>query len=130
MFMFDSLPEFLLAITFLIFLKTWIKRIPLRRILPYPPGPEGLLVIGNLLDVPSIRPWLTYLAWGEKYNSKCNNIYTRRRPFQTHAPGDIIHFEVLGEHVVVLNSLAVTNALLEKRSRIYSDRPRVPMVQL
>ena len=38
--------------------------------------------------------------------------------------GDILHFQVLGQHFVVLNSLHSARDLLEKRSSIYSDRPR------
>ena len=44
-------------------------------------------------------------------------------------PGDIIHLEVLGTHIIVLNSIEATTDLLEKRSTIYSDRPRMPMVK-
>ncbi len=38
--------------------------------------------------------------------------------------GDILHVQVLGQHIVVLNSLQSVRDLLEKRSSIYSDRPR------
>jgi hypothetical protein len=43
---------------------------------------------------------------------------------------DIIHFEVLGQHMMVVNSRELARELFEKRSRIYSDRPYVPMVDL
>lgn len=35
---------------------------------------------------------------------------------------DVIHFDVLGSHVVVLHSIKAANELLDKRSSIYSDR--------
>lgn len=35
---------------------------------------------------------------------------------------DIIHCEVLGTHIIVLNSTKAAKDLLEKRSNIYSDR--------
>ncbi|KAG1861338.1 hypothetical protein F4604DRAFT_1658027 [Suillus subluteus] len=54
----------------------------------YPPGPPGWPLIGNVLDVPHIKPWLTFTEWGKKY-------------------GDILHIEVLGQHIVVLNSLKI-----------------------
>lgn len=38
--------------------------------------------------------------------------------------GDIIHVQVLRQHIVVLNSLQTARDLLEKRSSVYSDRPR------
>jgi len=37
---------------------------------------------------------------------------------------DVVSFHVLGDRTVVLNSVKATTDLLEKRSSIYSDRPR------
>lgn len=34
---------------------------------PFPPGPRGLPLIGNIADIPSIKPWLTFAEWGRKY---------------------------------------------------------------
>ena len=39
-------------------------------------------------------------------------------------PGDVMHFSAFGRSVVVLNSKTAVFDLLEKRSAIYSDRPR------
>ncbi|KAJ3485910.1 hypothetical protein NLI96_g4615 [Meripilus lineatus] len=44
--------------------------------------------------------------------------------------GDVIGLKGLGRSVVVLNSAEAARDLLEKRSSIYSDRPRFPMVEL
>ncbi|KAI0761422.1 cytochrome P450 [Irpex lacteus] len=75
---------------------------------PYPPGPKGYPIIGNLLDMPTSLPWRTYMQWGEKY-------------------GDIVHVNVVGEHVVVLNSAKQAAALLNKKSGITADRPTLAM---
>lgn len=41
--------------------------------------------------------------------------------------GDIPHIEVLGQHVIVLNSVKTAMELLDKKSSVYSDRPVLPM---
>ncbi|KAF8467547.1 cytochrome P450 [Russula ochroleuca] len=74
--------------------------------LPFPPGPKGLPILGNALDIPCRSPWLTYWQWGKKYNT------------------DIVHANSLGTHIVVLNSAKAVHELFEKRSSIYSDRSK------
>jgi hypothetical protein len=37
--------------------------------------------------------------------------------------GDLIFLRILDEQMVVVNSQPIAEALLDKRSRIYSDRP-------
>ena len=41
-----------------------------RKGLPYPPGPKGHLLIGNLLDILPCKQWLSYVKLGKQYNSK------------------------------------------------------------
>ncbi|KAG1785476.1 cytochrome P450 [Suillus plorans] len=41
--------------------------------------------------------------------------------------GDVPHIEVLGQHVIVLNSVKTAMELLDKKSSVYSDRPVLPM---
>lgn len=42
-----------------------------RRRLPYPPGPKGLPVIGNIRDISAGYEWLTYAKWGQEYGAWC-----------------------------------------------------------
>ncbi|KDQ59105.1 hypothetical protein JAAARDRAFT_33833 [Jaapia argillacea MUCL 33604] len=77
--------------------------------LPTPPGPKPLPVIGNLLDAPKDFFWLTYDKWTKQY-------------------GDIVSINVFGQTIIILGSLQATNDLFEKRSSIYSDRVRLPMI--
>ncbi|KAF8879274.1 cytochrome P450 [Infundibulicybe gibba] len=77
--------------------------------LPLPPGPRGLPVIGNLLDVPTTNQWLVFDEWAKKY-------------------GDLMHVDVMGQPMIILNSLKTVTDILEKRSAIYSSRPRMPML--
>ncbi|KAK7453312.1 hypothetical protein VKT23_011988 [Stygiomarasmius scandens] len=84
--------------------------------LPLPPGPKGFPFLGNVADSfaieksrnPSQHQWAHYLDLSKKYNS------------------DVIHINILGEHVVVLNSVKATNEVLEKRAGLSSDRPCGP----
>ncbi|KAH7931262.1 cytochrome P450 [Leucogyrophana mollusca] len=75
---------------------------------PLPPGPKKLPLLGNILDMPSDKPWLVFADWGKKY-------------------GDISSVEVLGQHIVVLNSVKPAIEMLDKKSSVYSDRPVLPM---
>ncbi|KAJ7124129.1 hypothetical protein C8R43DRAFT_1135708 [Mycena crocata] len=70
-----------------------------------PPGPKGFPLIGNLLDVPKTEEWLAFLEMSRKYDS------------------DIISVNLMGDTIVVLNSLKACQDLLDVKSSIYSDRP-------
>ncbi|KAG2347075.1 cytochrome P450 [Suillus weaverae] len=76
----------------------------------YPPGPRGWPLIGNFQDMPHIKPWLTFAEWGKKYG-ECA----------------ISHVEVLGQHIIVLNSVKSAVDMLDKKGAVYSDRPVLPM---
>ncbi|KAG2144265.1 cytochrome P450 [Suillus clintonianus] len=85
-----------------------VKQVLNKNPAPYPPGPRGLPLIGNIQDMPHIRPWLTFAEWGKKY-------------------GPISHVEILGQHIVVLNSVKSAMDMLDKKGTVYSDRPVLPM---
>lgn len=38
--------------------------------------------------------------------------------------GDIIHLNMFGKSIIILNSYKATKELLQQRSAIYNDRPR------
>jgi hypothetical protein len=44
--------------------------------------------------------------------------------------GDVVSYHVFGQVIIVLNSVKAAKELLEKRSRIYSDRPVVPFYDM
>ncbi|KAJ7781994.1 cytochrome P450 [Mycena maculata] len=75
-----------------------------------PPGPRGLPVVGNLYSLPKAYEWLVFIEMSRKYNS------------------DIISLNVMGGTIIVLNSAASVDALLEDKSAIYSDRPSSTML--
>ncbi|KAF7297151.1 Cytochrome P450 [Mycena indigotica] len=75
-----------------------------------PPGPPAVPILGHLFALPSTHQWKTFANWSRDYKS------------------DILHLSVAGKSIIVLNSLQATNDLMEQRSRIYSERPRLPMI--
>ncbi|KAF8951685.1 cytochrome P450 [Flammula alnicola] len=76
------------------------------------PGPKPRFLIGNMFDLPTIDAAETYVEWGEKYNS------------------DILHASVLGNHILVVNTLEEAAEIFERRSTKHSDRPVVPTMQM
>ncbi|KAI0058839.1 cytochrome P450 [Artomyces pyxidatus] len=100
------LSAFLAFYTWLRLRKYWRKGPPL------PPGPRPHFLLGNLRDVPrGGYEWLALENLSKTYGS------------------DIIHFQVLGRHIVSINSFKAANDLLDKKSGIYSDRPRLARVK-
>ncbi|KZS94044.1 cytochrome P450 [Sistotremastrum niveocremeum HHB9708] len=78
--------------------------------LPYPPGPKGIPILGNALQVPLKTPWIKFTEWAAVY-------------------GDMFYLRILGRDVIVLNSSKVAYDLLHKRSAIYSDRPGMALTR-
>ncbi|KAJ7786403.1 hypothetical protein B0H16DRAFT_30148 [Mycena metata] len=74
-----------------------------------PPGPRTNWLGFSVVDLPKIRPWLTYAQW--------KNVY-----------GDLIYIRVLGNPILVINSASVASDLLEKRGAKYSSRPVRTMI--
>ncbi|KAI0644109.1 cytochrome P450 [Trametes meyenii] len=70
----------------------------------YPPGPPGNFLFGNILQVAPHGPWVKFTEYKDLY-------------------GDLVYFHGLGNNLLVLNSPQAINDLLERKGRIYSDRP-------
>ncbi|KAF9878842.1 cytochrome p450 1a2 [Colletotrichum karsti] len=77
-----------------------------RRNLRLPPGPPGEPIIGHLRIIPTDNPEYAYANWSKEYGS------------------DVLYFNVLGQDIVVLNSVRAAVDLLDKRGANYCDRPR------
>lgn len=70
---------------------TWVLISLIRRTTsgPLPPGPQRMPVIGNLLDMPKEREWVTWAEWGKRYGvphrplklSQIFHTYDRRNIF-------------------------------------------------
>ncbi|KAH6919036.1 cytochrome P450 [Coprinopsis sp. MPI-PUGE-AT-0042] len=87
------------------------KRAEKRSRLPLPPGPKGLPLLGNLLDIPQEKPWEVYSEWAKQY-------------------GDIVYLHALGHKIIILNTLAAANDLLSARAANYSDRAKSTIVDM
>uniref|UniRef100_A0A0W0G830 Putative OrdA protein n=1 Tax=Moniliophthora roreri TaxID=221103 RepID=A0A0W0G830_MONRR len=72
-----------------------------------PPGPSPLPLLGNVFDMPSGQEWLTFAEWGRKYGGICS-------------------VTLMGQPMIIINSADIM-AELDKKSAIYSDRPRLEM---
>ncbi|KAH7926173.1 cytochrome P450 [Leucogyrophana mollusca] len=84
------------------------KRIRTRHMRKLPPGPQRTFILGNIAQMPKEKEWLTYQKWAEEY-------------------GDVVYLELLGQSIIVVDSLEAATDLLEGRGAIYSGRPRLPM---
>ncbi|KAF6757369.1 cytochrome P450 [Ephemerocybe angulata] len=78
--------------------------------LPYPPGPKGHLIIGNLFDIGKREtPWIHYSNLSKEY-------------------GDMVFLESFGTKLLILSSVERVTDLLDKRSSNYSGRHYLPML--
>ncbi|KAG9126871.1 hypothetical protein FRC07_001619 [Ceratobasidium sp. 392] len=78
--------------------------------LPLPPSVKSDPLIGHLRYIPSDDEPRVYRDWGNELGS------------------DIISMNVMGQVIIIVNSLETATELLARRSSIYSDRPELPML--
>lgn len=117
---FDRLPVLLLMMP-VSFMALWLliavalyvfNRFVLQRgktKLPLPPGPKGLLLVGNVKDLPPPGKQ-EYLHWLEL----------------KHAYGPISSLTVFGQTIVIIHDRNMAIELMDKRSSIHSGRPVMP----
>ncbi|KAF7360772.1 Cytochrome P450 [Mycena venus] len=82
-----------------------------RTALPLPPGPKGLPLIGNVLDMPKSHAWKTFAQWGDIY-------------------GGIMSVTLMGQPFVILNDPAMATEILDKRGSLYADRPTLELASM
>ena len=71
-----------------------------------PPGPLPIPFIGNKFDIPRSQPWLRFQEWSKKYGPVFT-LWIGRKP------------------TLIVSDPNVAVDLMEKRSNIYSSRPRL-----
>lgn len=122
----------ILAVILLSLLSFFILRYNHRRsrhMLPFPPGPKPLPIVGNLFDLPNNLPWLTYSEWNQKYGEttppELGEVYSHFC-----LQGDIVFIRQPQHSTAILGSFEAAQDLLEKKSAIYSSRPALVMDEL
>ena len=120
------LPVALLAAT-VVYLK--LRRWGRSRSFPLPPGPKGYPIIGNVLDIPrGLSLWEGTLALGRQYGESTISWFHSTNLISSRLlDTDILYLNLFGKGLIVLNSAKTISDLLDKRSKIYSDKVSVPL---
>ena len=115
----------------LVCIKTWAsrrKRAYSRASLP--PGPKGLPLIGNALDMPSEYIWEAARQLGEKYGEPVPVDKSDRLCILMKLPGDFVYVEIFGTRYIFMNSYDIAVDLFEKRGSAFCHRPTNTMLDL
>ncbi|CAE7137864.1 unnamed protein product [Rhizoctonia solani] len=77
---------------------------------PLPPSPRSYPLVGHLLSMPKHNQHIGFIELGKQLKS------------------DILSLRVLGNTMIILNSVEEAKNLLQNRSGVYSGRPSPPML--
>ena len=116
---------YLLAVATSLFVLYYFQRRSTKNL---PPGPKGSFLVGNVsaFQLEGEQKGKTYVKWFEEYGMQSTTL-SATFCFECLPTGSIMHLQVFGNHMIVLNSAQATTDLMDKRAAIYSNRPRMPM---
>lgn len=89
-------------------LADWVRMLVMRRRLP--PGPFPLPLVGNHFQTPKVKPWITWEKWAKDYDAPLMTLWIGRHPR------------------IIISDAWVASELLEKKSDIFSSRPRLVLM--
>jgi hypothetical protein len=88
----------------------------------YPPGPRPYPVIGNPFDIPPSFQEVAFANLAKKYGA-VSFLETLYQAWSVKI-GDVLHVSVFGKDFIILSTFEDARELMDKRSAIYSSRPR------
>ncbi|KAF5325182.1 hypothetical protein D9619_009907 [Psilocybe cf. subviscida] len=136
-----NLLEAFLSIVAIAILRQWIKSM---RNPPglLPPGPRGLPLLENILDMPQQKEWETFTEWARRFGELRDLHRPQARLLRldqdaiprtgvliefSNGIGDIVSVSIMGRRIVVVNSAKIASEMLDRKSAVYSDRPVMQM---
>lgn len=97
---------------------------------PYPPGPKGYPLVGNILDVPQDIPtWQAFVPLARKFGKRSSRLFLENAQLKVPSiqDTDVLYLKFLTTDPGALNSTEAITDLSEKRSNIYCDRVSPPV---